>query len=194
MQTLPTHALLGATVAQAMLTTGMVTSQSQSTWVFVIIIGILGGIAPDMVMVPIFVWDKFVRKIQPMTDQGPVTMFLKEVTHSVFTWSVAGFLWSIFFPAGEIKVLGFVFVLCALFAGVIPDIYTHTEERFLETDPTFIFPVSRLIGKRLRSRKPAWEYRKAHGDLGMKEWEKVFNFIVVFFLIILCMFFVYGAK
>ena len=126
-------------------------------------------------MVPEFFWDKYVKKIQPMTQEGPVIMFFKEVSHSIFLWVVAYWLWALFYPTGVVQNFGIVFLLCGFFAGVIPDIFTHTEERFLETDPTFIFPFSHLFGFRLRWHKPEWEYRKAHGDLSMKEWEINFN-------------------
>ncbi|KKS86218.1 MAG: hypothetical protein UV60_C0002G0023 [Parcubacteria group bacterium GW2011_GWA2_43_11] len=186
-QTFPTHAVVGVTLTQAMVTFHVVQVENETVWLYALVAGMLGAIAPDMVMVPEFFWDKYVKKIQPMTQEGPITMFLKEVSHSLFTWLIAGLLWSMFFPAGEMKVFGFVFLICALFAGVVPDIYTHTDPRFLKTDPTFIYPISHITRKRLRYKNPKREYRKAHGDLSMKEWEKSLNFwtSVVFFVLFL---------
>ena len=190
-QTFPTHAVLGVTVAQAMLTTGIVQIHGPLEFVLALSAGVFGGGAPDTVMLPEYYWDKYVKRIQPMTEEGPVTMFLKEVTHSVFTWAVAIFLWSMFFPAGEMRNLGLVFLFCALFAGVVPDVFTHTEERFRKTDPTFLYPISHIVGIRIRCHKPEWEYRKAHGDRSKKEWEKSLNFWVsVIFLVLFLMYFI----
>ncbi|KKS37680.1 MAG: hypothetical protein UU98_C0012G0027 [Parcubacteria group bacterium GW2011_GWD2_42_14] len=186
-QTVPTHAVIGITVAQAIVTFNVIQVENETVWLYALVAGMLGAIAPDMIMVPQYVWDKFVKKIQPMTEEGPVTMFLKEVTHSIYTWPVVGLLWSLYFPDGETRVLGSIFFFCALLAGVVPDIFTHTEERYLKTDPTFLFPLSKLFRIRLRSRNQKFEYRKAHGDLSMKEWEKSLNFwtSVIFFVLFL---------
>jgi len=184
MQTFPTHVVAGAWISEIILV-GSPQTFTVTEVTLLLGAGITGAIAPDLVMVPMFLMDK-IRGRQPMTEQGPATMALKELSHSLFVWLPAMFLVVLLFPRGIIGQLGFMFTLAGLFGGVLPDIPTHSEERFKDTDCTFLYPLNSFCKHtfgidRIRWPNDDWEYRYDHGILWpLKPFELWINFILIF--------------
>lgn len=185
MQTV-THALGGLAIAQTAITLELVEMGETGTvhpffaGALFLLFGFAGAVAPDVVMVPMFIWDK-VKGRQPMTNEGPITYVLKELSHSLPLW-IALFLFAwLTLPEGVLRDLSLVFVVCGLFAGVLPDIPTHSEERFRRTDCTFLYPLNDVFKKlfgfsALRWPNEKWEYRFDHGVLWpLKPWELRIN-------------------
>lgn len=183
MQTFPTHVVAGVWISEMILVYSPETF-TITEGALLVGAGIAGAIAPDLVMVPMFLMDK-VRGKQPMTKQGPDIMALKELSHSIPVWLLAMLLVIIIFPHGILAQLGFVFTLSGLFGGVLPDIPTHSEERFKETDCTFLYPANSFFKHtlgidRIRWPNENWEYRYDHGILWpLKPFELWFNFILI---------------
>jgi len=188
-QTFPSHALLGVLVGEIAVTAGMTAEYHPSVIWFV---AFLGAIAPDMVMVPMFVRDKLEGR-QPMTMQGPITMMLKEMSHSIPLW--VGLLIGAFWISDPMfRDFAVLFLVAGIFGGVLPDVPTHAEERFRETDCSFLYPfggiAKMLFGiDAIRWPSDKWEYRIDHGVLWpLKDWERDFNYIVgalILFLLLL---------
>ena len=177
MQTFPSHALMGVLVAEVSMTTSLVEGYSR---LVVWSVCFMGAIAPDMVMVPMFLRDK-IQGRQPMTKQGALMMALKEISHSIPVWLGLLGVAICFMHDGVLRDMSALFLVAGIFGGVIPDIPTHSEERFRETDCTFLWPLGPLakvlVGTdTLRWKSDRWEYRVEHGVLWpLKPWEKYFN-------------------
>lgn len=181
MQTFPSHALMGVLVAEVSMTSGLTGSYGRAV---VWSVCFLGAIAPDMVMVPMFLRDKLQGR-QPMTKQGPLMMVLKEISHSIPVWLALLGVTISMMNEGAVRDISILFLIAGIVGGVIPDIPTHSEERFRETDCTFLYPLGPLtkafIGTdTLRWKSDRWEYRIGHGVLWpLKSWEKYFNYGMV---------------
>jgi hypothetical protein len=181
MQTFPSHALMGVLVAEVSMTTDLIEGYSR---VAVWLVCFLGAIAPDMVMVPMFLRDKLQGR-QPMTSTGPIMMAIKEISHSIPVWLLLLMIALYFVNNSAPRDMFMLFITAGLVGGVIPDIPTHSEERFRETDCTFLYPFGPLtrvlIGtETLRWKSNRWEYRIDHGVLWpLKTWEKYFNYIML---------------
>lgn len=182
----PTHALLGLSVAQALAMSGVAQVESSHPVLLLYTAGMLGCMVPD---VPEYFWEKYIKKTKPMAQEGPVIMFFKEVTNSYLCWGVVYLLWILLYPEGDVQKFGHVLIFSAMFAGVTLNFHTHSEERFLKTDPTFIYPLSLVTTKRLRSDKQEWEYRKGDGDLGMKDCENNLIYRIIVYTIYITLFF-----
>lgn len=190
MQTFPSHALMGVLVAEVSITTGF---SEGYDWLAVWSVCFLGAIAPDMVMVPMFLRDKLQGR-QPMTEQGILTMTLKEISHSIPVWSILLGIVIGLMNEGVIRDMCILFLIAGIIGGVIPDIPTHSEERFRATDCTFLYPfgplTKALIGTdTLRWKSDRWEYRIDFGiPWPLKSWEKWFDIGITTMIILLIIF------
>jgi hypothetical protein len=157
------------------------------TFSVVLVGSILGSVLPDLVMVPQYLYDKYIRRIQPMTQQCLITIYAKEISHSLVIWFSMMYIYAEHESNGEY--LMYVLSWSALIAGVIPDIFTHVAEEFEETDTSYLWPLGWLLGYGTIRSAVIYlglgrEYRKAHGDLSKKPWEElVSSFLNMFFVV-----------
>lgn len=181
-QTFPTHVVAGAWIAEMVLLSSPI-SFTQTESVLIMGAGIVGAVAPDLVMVPMFVMDK-IRGRQPMTEQGPVIMALKELSHSIPIWSMMLFV-TLFIPRSIYSQVMSMFMVSGLLGGILPDIPTHSEEKYKDTDCTFLYPFNGFFKwmrgvDRIRWPNDTWEYRYGHGVLWpLKPFELWINVILI---------------
>lgn len=166
-----THAALGAAIASTVVAANLADQPAaadwlpESVWVAgIYLVAIAGAVTPDVPMFVKFLWDKW-RGVQLFMEQGPLLMVLKEGSHSLplwllaWVWAVSGLVVSHQTPLYPAFLVSALFVASGILAGVLPDIPTHSEERFRDTDCTFLWP---LPGS-LRWPNEKWEYRYDHG-------------------------------
>lgn len=129
---------------------------------------ITGSIAPDLVMVPSFALAKL-RGEQPMVNQGPMTILLKEISHSLpLTFLIIGALLGLnvsglFYGA----IFAFTF---GMMVHIIIDILTHGKSTPWDADQSCIWPFQKMTGK-LGTHFGIWDYRYGPGILRPKPFE-----------------------
>ncbi len=180
---------MGVLVAEISLAVGTPADYGRfATWT----ICFLGAIAPDMVMVPMFLRDKLQGR-QPMTQQGRLIMATKEISHSLPVWlsllCIASWM-----KGGMLQDVLILFLTAGILGGILPDIPTHSEERYRDTDCTFLYPLGPMakiiLGTdTLRWMSAKWEYRIDFGILWpLKPWEQWFNIGVATIILTLVIF------
>lgn len=114
-----------------------------------------------------------------------VTAFPKEASHSLPLWVGAIVAVWQYVPIGTLRTLTLLFLWAGLVGGVLLDIPTHSEERYRETDCTFLWPLGplfRMFGGSgvIRWPNDRWEYRLGHGILRpLKAFECTFNWYLI---------------
>lgn len=136
----------------------------------------VGSIAPDVMLVPKYFYDK-VRGHQPFAHLSKGTVLFIEVLNSMPLWLGLGVISSLFMPswAQSAHACFFVNVMLHLFI----DRLTHSGKEFEETDPGGLWPLPMKLDIGI------WEYRYAHGTLKPKPFEALVLIIclVVTFLV-----------
>jgi hypothetical protein len=120
---------------------------------------IAGSIAPDLVMVPTYVLDKLAGR-QPMTDQGKMTIVLKEISHSLFISIALIFLLK---KGSPLNAFGW-----AMWLHIVIDGLTHCD--YGAADQTCMWPFHHRFSK-LGSVIGIWDYRYGPGILKPKPFE-----------------------
>lgn len=125
-----------------------------------------GSIAPDIALIPLFVYDK-IRHKQALADQDQFTMIAKEISHSL---PITAILAVILSQSND----DFIKLLAIFFAGmalhIMIDSLTHCGERFRDTDQSCVWPIP---GLKLGAWVGLWEYRYDHGVLKPKPLEAI---------------------
>ena len=120
-----------------------------------------GAVAPDTVMIPPFIVDKL-RGWQPLAQQGPLLLLLKNLSHSVPLWMILCIVGWYTHP------LIFALAIGGLSHPLI-DMFTHGNPELNEQDSRYFWPVQKNpwnIG--------TWDYRYRPGDLWpIKPLEKI---------------------
>lgn len=101
-----------------------------------------GSLVVDVPSASMYVLDKL-RGKEPLKEQSKGFVIINNVFHSLLLWLVSIFSWPIFI---------------GVYSHLVVDVISHKDERFKETDPTWIWPLSwRIPG--------LFEARESHGEL-----------------------------
>jgi membrane-bound metal-dependent hydrolase YbcI (DUF457 family) len=111
-----------------------------------------GAIAPDLVMVPQFIFDKMSGR-EPLAKQSPILKILLGPSHSIPTWAGLAAIGFYFSP------LLWAFAIGGLFCHIAIDLFTHGDPRLNFQDPPYLWPLPNTIhiGR--------WDYRIENGRL-----------------------------
>jgi hypothetical protein len=163
-----THALFGATI-------GFVFLPHQPALQMALV---AGSVAPDLVMVPLYLKDSLQGKI-PLSDQGPFTLILKMLSHSLFVSIVCIFtMWT--WPPG------FYFFFGA-FCHQAMDEPTHGIGEAKIPSETCFWPLHRQL-EWFRHSIGIWEYRKSNAEVArVGKWAPLYKLIPKPFELITCM-------
>lgn len=127
---------------------------------------VVGSIAPDLVMVPLFVLDKLQGR-QPLANQGPWTITMKEISHSlplaiiltIQPWWLAG-----------------KFIGVGMMVHTIIDGFTHGDNN--KTDQSCLWPCHNHLPK-LGTIVGFWNYSYGPGILRPKPAEAMIDLICI---------------
>ena len=109
----------------------------------IIVIG--GSLIPDVPSFPMYILDKMKGK-EPFKEQAKTFTTISEVLHSLIVWFVSGFCWPLF---------------VGIYSHLLLDWWSHSAERFRETDSSMIWPIWPFLGDiKLRG---FFEYRRDYG-------------------------------
>lgn len=129
----------------------------------------VGSIAPDLSMVPAFMWDKLHGR-QPLAVQTAMTMFLKNIGHNVAIWGMA-------VAAGTLMPASIFAIFLAFGLGgmihILLDMFSHNDPKFRETEAKYLWPITNEhigIG--------SWDYRRGAGILWPPKWPEELVLIV----------------
>ncbi len=152
-----THLAMGAALGL-----GLCPDQPLATVAFMV-----GSVAPDLSMVPAFIWDKLHGR-QPLAVQTPMTMFLKNIGHHVGVWGIIAATASIVPTSLAAVVLAFG--LGGLI-HIFVDMPSHNNPKFADTDASYLWPAK-------NPRFGSWDYRRGHGVLWPPKWPEGLVLIV----------------
>lgn len=151
MQTL-THLAIGALV-------GTIVAPNDRT---LQIASAAGAIAPDILLVPKFCYDKF-RGRQPFAHQSKGTVLFIQILNSIPLWLAVGMISSIIMSNWAQWAHPYFFMNALIHLFI--DQLTHSGKEFEKTDPGGLWPLP------MRLNIGIWEYRYAHGVLKLKPFE-----------------------
>lgn len=170
MQTFPTHAVAGIFTSSVFLQNNPTIQGGDA--ILVIVAGIIGAIIPDLVMAPLFLYDKLTGR-PPMSKQGNVVIFLKEFSHSILLWMI---LLNNFQEYLQYRDVFTVFAFGGL-SHLATDLLTHAKKD-VGADQSFTFPFN-YLGFKVRWPFESWDYRYGTGILWpLKPWEMGVNIIL----------------
>lgn len=130
---------------------------------------IIGSIAPDIILAPPFILDKW-RGRQALTEQSGRLLQAKEVINSLpLSLLFVGFA---FMFAGPVWLVAF---LTGYTTHLIVDVLTHAGRQYADTDPSFAWPLRVKLGQRFG----IGEYRYDFGVLKPKPAEIVILIITI---------------
>jgi hypothetical protein len=132
----------------------------------------IGAIAPDVILVPKFIFDKLSGK-QVLAKQSKRLLVAKEIVNSIPLFLMLYLGWFLLAKITawyELLTMSFLFnYLVHLFI----DAFTHGDKKYYDSDPTFLWPWKKRLAI------ASWEYRYDFGVLRPKPFELILLIILI---------------